>query len=315
MARTDEGLRNEALRVALTEALHGSSSRLEELLARHGALPSSRPNLTLAAAFGVEVTLLVGPVEAGGAAREQNAAKLLLKLGAEDAAPDTPQAFLPVAAAHAWTALLREGKLKHTGQAWSALAELAADERAPVRLGTLDALVNLALREGFAEQLVAEATGWLELEDREIRFGSTGVALEALGEPRVIALFADPEPLLSYVSAAIATVADAPRSAERSEGRRRLLLSLPRTLSNLAVGLRAGDRGILWLTAECEGAKHPDVRRALSMATEQVRTSGRSHGVVAEQLKQTLEGSAKPLRDPSRVRPGTGRGKSSRRTR
>ena len=51
------------------------------------------------------------------------------------------------------------------------------------------------------------------------------------------------------------------------------------------------------------------------MATEHLRTSGKSQGVVAEQLKQTLEGSAKPLRDPSRVRPGTGRGKSSRRTR
>src|SRR3954453_7437737 len=149
MARTDEGLRNEALRSALTEALHGSSTRLEDLLARYGASPSSRPSLTLATAFGVEVAQLEGPVE-----------RLLIKLGAEDAAPDQPRAFLPVAAAHAWTALLREGKLKHTAQAWSALAELAADERAPIRLGVLDALVNLALREGFAEQLVAEAQGW-----------------------------------------------------------------------------------------------------------------------------------------------------------
>ena len=124
MARTEEGLRNEALRAALVEALHGSSTKLEELLARLGALPTSRPNLTLAAAFGTEVTQLSGPVE-----------RLLLKLGAEDAAPDTPRAFLPVAAAHAWTALLREGKLKHPAQAWSALAELAGDERSPVRLG------------------------------------------------------------------------------------------------------------------------------------------------------------------------------------
>ncbi len=304
MARTEEGLRNEALRSALAEALHGSSSKLEELLSRHGALPTSRPNLSLAAAFGTEVTQLRGPVE-----------RLLLKLGADDAAPDTPRAFLPVAAAHAWTALLREGKLKHTAQAWSALAELAGDERAPVRLGALDALLNMALREGFAEQLVSEAQVWLEHDDREVRFGSTGVALEVLGEPRVINMFSDPEPLLTYVSRAIATVADAPRSAERSEGRRRLLLSLPRTLANLATSLRAGERGLQWLTHECEIAKHPDVRRALSLGTEQLRTGGRSHGVIAEQLKQVLEGSAKPLRDPSRVRPGTGRGKSSRRTR
>ena len=36
---------------------------------------------------------------------------------------------------------------------------------------------------------------------------------------------------------------------------------------------------------------------------------------VADSLRQTLAGSAKPLRDPTRLRPGTGRGKASRRTR
>ncbi len=69
------------------------------------------------------------------------------------------------------------------------------------------------------------------------RFGATALVMEALGEPRVIASFGDPEPVLSYVSAAIATVAEAPRSAERSEGRRRLLLSLPRTLTHSRGGL------------------------------------------------------------------------------
>jgi hypothetical protein len=37
MARAEEGLKSEALRAALDEALSGQRKKLEELLARHGA--------------------------------------------------------------------------------------------------------------------------------------------------------------------------------------------------------------------------------------------------------------------------------------
>jgi hypothetical protein len=303
MARSEEGLKNEALQKALQEALGGVSLRLEELLARHGALPSGRPNLTLAAAFGIEIGAYAGSVT-----------KLLERLGAEDAAPDTPRVFLPVAAAHGWVARIREGK--DVEAAWYALAELAADERTQVRLGTLDALVSLAVRPGCADILVARVEEWLARDDREVRFGAAALAVEALGEPRVIAGVEAPEALLAYLTRAIDVVADAPRSAERSEGRRRMLLSFPRTLSSVASGLRAGELGLRWLIAECERAEHPDVRRALGLSAEHLRTSGRSQGPQGvEQLRKALEESAKPLRDPSRVRPGTGRGKQSRKPR
>ncbi|MFT3756499.1 MAG: hypothetical protein QM769_11245 [Pseudoxanthomonas sp.] len=111
-------------------------------------------------------------------------------------------------------------------------------------------------------------------------------------------------------------MADAPRAAERSDGRRRLLLSLPKTASAVVSTLRAGERGLEWFVAECERAEHPDVRKALSVAIEHLRTSGKAQGTQAVELaRKTLEGSAKPLRDPTRVRQGTGRGKHSRRTR
>lgn len=303
MARTDQGLKSEALRQALQDALRGNSERLEELLARHGAASSPRPNLTLAAAFGTEVACMEGRID-----------KLLTHLGAEDAAPDDARSFLPIAAAHGWTARLREGR--DEGAAWSALHELAADERAPVRIGTLDALTNLAIRPGFADRLLAAASEWLENSaDRELLFGSAAMVLETLGDPTILTNLSDEDALLDYLSRTLRAIEAAPRSAERSEGRRRVLISLPRALTNVAVGLRAGEQGMQWLTTECERSKHPDLRRALSLTTEQVRTSGRSQGDVAERLKQTLEASAKPLRDPSRVRPGTGRGKHSRRTR
>jgi hypothetical protein len=153
--------------------------------------------------------------------------------------------------------------------------------------------------------LLAQAIDWLELEDREIRFGAAGVVIEVFADRQTLAAVADPEALLDYLSRAIAAVADAPRAAERSDARRRLLLALPRTLATVAAGLRAGDRGADWLEEECRGARHPDVRAALS------KNSGQG-AALAEGLRAALEGSAKPPRDPTRIRRGAARGRSSR---
>ena len=112
-----EGLRNEALQAALTAALAGKPAQLEDLLSRFGG-HGLRPNLRLAAAFGAEVSALPGTV-----------ARLLDRLGANDAAPDQPQVFLPVAAAHGWVGRLRAKR--EVGTAWDALALLAGDESDP----------------------------------------------------------------------------------------------------------------------------------------------------------------------------------------
>src|SRR5688572_15737238 len=97
MSRQEEGLKSDALRSALDSALAGDPRRLEELLARHGSMPSPRPNLKLAQAFGAELARSEGRV-----------AQLLERLGANDAAPDTAEVFLPIAAAHGWAARVRE---------------------------------------------------------------------------------------------------------------------------------------------------------------------------------------------------------------
>ena len=67
----------------MTAALAGKTAQLEDLLSRFGGY-GVRPNLRLAAAFGAEVSALPGTV-----------AGLLDRLGANDAAPDQPQVFLP----------------------------------------------------------------------------------------------------------------------------------------------------------------------------------------------------------------------------
>ncbi|HEY7374607.1 MAG TPA: hypothetical protein VIF57_20760, partial [Polyangia bacterium] len=253
MAPSHEGLRSEPLRAALAAAVAGKPAALEDLLRRHGNGPDPRPNFRLAAAFGAEIGALPG-----------SAARLLDYLGANDAAPDTADVFLPIAAAHGWVGRLRADR--ELGPAWAALATLAGDERTPVRMGTLDALTSFAGKRGRGDALLAQAVDWLEVDDREIRFGAAGVVVEVFADRQALAALAEPEALLDYLSRAIAAVADAPRAAERSDARRRLLLALPRTLVAVVAALRAGDRGAAWLEEECRSARHPDLRAALSKA-------------------------------------------------
>jgi hypothetical protein len=305
---TDEGLRNEALRSALTAALGGRPAPLQDLLSRLGRGDSPRPNLRLAAAFGAEL--------AGSRVAPQTVARLLALLGDSDAEAEKPAIFLPVAAAHGWVAMILAGHERDRG--WSALAELAADGRTPVRLGALDALALFAARrEGRrADVLVERAGRWLDHEDREVLFGAAAVVVEVFGDARVLAALADPEAFLDYLSRAIEAVADAPRAAERSDARRRLLMALPRTLAAVVSNLTRDDLGAGWLEAECVRARHPDVREVLSNTVVRFASRGAdAPAEVVQRLRIALEGSAKPPRDPTRKRPGADRGKASRRVR
>jgi hypothetical protein len=299
-ASTNEGLKSEALRVALHAALAGKPAALEDLMCRYGGGNDARPNLRLAAAFGAEMAALPGTV-----------VRLLSRLGTDDAAPDTSQVFLPIAAAYGWVGRLRAGL--DVDQAWPALAELPADERVPVRLGTLDALRSFALREGCGDALVARALGWLDDEDRGRCFGTAALVVEVFANRQVLSALGALPPLLDYLTRAIATVAGASRSAERSDNWRRLLLSLPPTLAAVVGGVDGDKRGAAWLEVECTEARHPDVREALSTAILQSRTHKGQSAAVTARLRAALEGSAKPARDPTRKRPGTDRGKASRR--
>ena len=137
--------------------------------------------------------------------------------------------------------------------------------------------------------------------------------IEVLGHRRVISALADRPELLDYLAGGINEIVEAPRSAERLEGRRRLVMSLPQTLATVVATLGAGDRGSAWMEALCEKAEHPDVRKVLSDTILRLRTTSLGQdSAISQRLRKVLERSAKPLRDPSRLRPGTGRGKASR---
>jgi hypothetical protein len=64
---------------------------------------------------------------------------------------------------------------------------------------------------------------------------------------------------------------------------------------------------------ECSRATDPTVREVLSRAIARLSAGSEpapSWKIAA--LRQRLEGSAKPLRDPTRRRPGHGRGRATR---
>jgi hypothetical protein len=80
--------------------------------------------------------------------------------------------------------------------------------------------------------------------------------------------------------------------------------------------VRSGERGLRWFEEQCGKASHPDVRLAFSQALIRLHKIPQAPaGTIVEGLRQALTVSAKPLRDPTLVRPGTGRGRRSRNTR
>ena len=300
-----EGIRSEELRAALEDALRRKPSRLAELLARHSGQPGPRPNLPLAQAFGDEL--------AQRPPRETAAVlAVLAPLAADDSAPDTSRVFLPMAAACGYASLVRAGIA--VGQAWSSLAALGADERAPVRLATGHALAALAARAPRGGDLLVAAMGdWIgeggaPIEDRDTRWGALATALDAIAERGALTSVAERSRLLGIVSAWITELAEAPRAAERSDARRRSLASISVAAALFAKDIHGAADGVAWLETECARARHPDLRKAFELALERLGKRGASERVeVLARLKAALASSAKPPRDPTLERKGTRR--------
>ena len=291
-----EGLGSVELKRMLALALAGRPKDLTFWLARFGGQPGSRPNLSLASGFGAEA-----------AAHGDRALPVLALFAGIDAAPDTSEVFLPMAAAYGYAQLVvRDRALR---PAWLALFELAADERAPVRIATGAALIEVCTKKG-GETLLAEVEGWLLDERREHRWGALAVACDVFADRRALDALTDRARWLTVLAALLDDLADAPRAAERSEARRRVLAALPAPIALAAQSFRATPSGVEWLGEQCRRATQVDVRNALDHALSVLRKRGASEKVeTLEALHAALASSAKPPRDPSRIREGTGRGK------
>jgi hypothetical protein len=302
-----KGLKSEALKEALDQALRGRLDDLQRLLARHGNMPSSTPNLELGAAFGAEI-----------ASQTRDVSKLLTVLANTNADAETADVFLPIAAAYGWVALIQVSSDNQV--AWNALHEFLADERAPVRMGIQDAFVRLCGHPEQADRLIAQALHWMDEDAQEPQFGVAAIITEIFAKKTIIAHLADKSILREFLSRVLAAVADAPRSASRWDSYRRLLTALSHGIA--ACVASAGSTSPLaqatqaWLKNECTIARETPVRDVLSEAIVQLRAP--SHGQAAgliDALRATLAAGSKPPRDPTRIRPGQGRGKRSRQIR
>lgn len=289
-------LKSDELRRAAQQALDGSSDRFLRMLAFHSGLPGPKPNLRLAE--------VVGEALAG----EPRAAAVVTKMADELAAPDTAEAFLPVVAAHVFCAKLQRGIEPEL--AWKALAELAADERAPVRQGTEHALLLLAKR-GHGDAMVKALSGWLAHPKRDVRWGAAATVLDALASERAMDAIGERQALLDTLGWIIADVVDAPRAAERSDGRRRVLAALAAVSAAVAATFRAQPDGTEWLKGQMASAHHPDLRRAFDEAIERLKKRGGAEKVATlTELGDALASSAKPDRHAARRQLGmTSRGK------
>lgn len=304
--RREGGLESEELLRALDEALAGQPARLVTALMRHSGMPGPDPNLLLAAAFGDTL-----------ATRDRAAALgLLAGFAADDAAPDQPRVFLPMVAAYGCIGLLRDGRRRPSDEreCWARLAELASDERAPVRLATTHALASLAARDREGgDRLVAAMEGWLgegpaALDDRELRWGALATLLDAFTERRALAGVTERARLLELTSLVIEDIATSPRASERLDARRRLLAALSVAPASFVREIRGAADGVGWFEAECAKAHHPDLRRAFEGALLRLRKrSAKERGEHLERLDQAFASSKKPPRDPTRERQGTRR--------
>ncbi len=302
MARTTdaaEGLGSAELKRMLALAMGGNARELSFWLARFGGQPGPRPNLALLQGFGAEA-----------ASHGDRALRVLSLFAKNDAAPDTSEVFLPMVAAHGFAQLIVRDKAIRAS--WAALFELAADERIQVRLATVAALVELCAKKS-SDALVIEAESWLSNEDRELRWGALAVTCDVFAERRVIDSLVDRARWLAFLAALLDDVADAPRAAERSDARRRMTAAMPAPIALVAQSFRGEPSGIAWLEEQCRRATVIDMRSVLENAIERLRKRGGSEKVeTLEALNAALASSAKPPRDPSRIREGTGRGKKRR---
>lgn len=307
VAPGSQGLKSEAIKGALDKALRGRLDELQGLLAHHGNMPSPRPNLELAAAFGVEI-----------ASQTRDVTSLLSTLAATNAEADTADIFVPIAAGYGWVALIRV--LPDNQIAWDAVHEFLADERAPVCVGIRDALVRHCGYPDQSDRLMAQALRWMDEDGQDTQFGVAALLVEIFAKKTIITKLADPSGLQEFLSRTLAAVGDAPRSASRWESYRRLLAALPPAIATYVASAGAGS--VLaqaahdWLKNECTIAREVPVRGLLSESIIQLRAPSRGQAASqVDALHAALAAGTKTTRRTLRMRPGQARGKLSRQTR
>jgi hypothetical protein len=241
-------------------------------LDRVSGLPGPRPNLPLLRALGLAVH---GHGEAGKVfAHDLRQSKVLA------------QVYIGIFALACGAANPKDKKL--IIQLIDSTDESEKERRDAVTHALEDVLAVRA--DEAVERLLPHADGYLHLH----------VLLTATTTPRVLTALKSAAPLLACIEAAFQMVIEAPRSAERSQGYRTLAESLPR---QIATGAKRFVELSDWVAAKAETTDNPQARAILDAAINDLRPLlGEAD---TDRLRHSLEGSAKPARDPSRIVQGT----------
>ncbi|HEU4537032.1 MAG TPA: hypothetical protein VFS00_23080, partial [Polyangiaceae bacterium] len=211
-----------------------------------------------------------------------------------------PEVFLPYVAAFALVARLARGR--GVEGAWSDLHGLAGDGRALVREGVVTALSRAALsRPALAAEFVARASAWTD------GFLHAAVVLELLTAKPFLEAPLVFEGVRDRLDEALALAEEAPRSAERSQGRRRLLEIIEQALVPLL--LRHRQLGP-WLQPKL-GTQQPELRAAFEGLMQRLVRAGAPADLL-DPLRAELDRTAPPRRDPTTFRgPTRGRGRKA----
>ncbi len=290
---SERPLRNEVIARALDQAIASGDRRVVTLLAHAGNASGARANVELAAAVGEELALAGGP----------GADALLvtfLAVGERKAQGRNPEVYLPYVAAFALAARIVRGRGE--SGAWADLHGLAGDGRALVREGVVTALTRAALsRPALVAEFLERASSWTD------GFLHAAVALELLTTKPFLETPLDIDVLRARLDEAIDLAENAPRSAERSQGRRRLLETIEQALVPLLMRHRSLGP---WLQGKL-GSQQPELRTAFEGLVQRLSRAGAPLDLL-EPLRSELDRSAPPRRDPTTFRgPTRGRGRKA----
>lgn len=285
-------VRSAELQGAIAAAVDGRTAELFRHLEVNSGLPGPRMNQTLALVFAQEC--------ARQGARADALVQGMAALPPDEARGASTKEFLSVCGVLA-VAARAAGDASRRDAALALLEEKAEDVRFRVRDAVPLGLTMLGAKMGLA--LAERLLPWMD------RYFQAAAVLRALAEPTwldaiPVAAFDVPCQLLED---ALTLAHDAPRSASRYPGHKALVETLGQAPKMLA---RRFQRPVLdRLATFAAGLKMPELRAMVLASIEDAQLK-RSLSPEVKRVKDAVEGSKKPPRDPSRIVHGTrGRGR------
>jgi len=285
-------IRNAEFQAALDAAMDGDDRKLVRFLIQYTNIKSQPPSAEFSVAFGDTVA------ELGEDADEMLQA--LLTVDEKLVGGDKAVSGLAILVAYALVARIERKKRAEEG--WEILEDLAANELHTVRDGVVQALTRLAASsESWTSKLLTRFASWTD------GYLQGSVALDVLTQKGVLARMADPAELQQRLQECFDQAVDAPRSAARSQGRRRLIEVLGQVIPTLAQRFPT----ILDWFAEHADSKDPAIKEALETALARLEKLSLP-STSLDPIRAALDGARGARRDPTTyVGPTRGRGRKA----